>query len=142
VCAVVACGSDPVSGNPVCGEEPEVMIGETVEGRLQPGDRRFDGSFVDYYSVRLNSPGGISLTLSSTEMDPLVLLFDENGDVAAQAFDSAGTGPGQLETARLVRAVSAGCHLVGASSWTRDTTGAYTLEVDATGAGNAATIRP
>lgn len=140
--ALGACGDDPVSGDPVCGEEPEVAIGGAVEGRLEPGDRRFDGSYIDYYSVRLSDAGGISLTLSSTELDPLVLLFDENGVVAAQALDPDGSAPGELETARLIRAAAAGCHLVGASSWTRDTTGTYTLQVDATGAPSTAATRP
>ena len=59
----------------------------------------------------------------------LDLVFDAAGTVVGQEFDPTGTPDGVEETVSLTRELSAGCHLLGASSWTPDATGTYTLTV-------------
>lgn len=124
-----ACDGDITGNAPVCGEEPAVSLGVPMAGELRGGDDRLAGAFVDYYSLELPDTARLVVTLTSTELDPLLLLLDSGGAVVDQAFDPLGTAPGVEETASMTRTFTPGCHLLGASAWTPDTTGAYILLV-------------
>ena len=130
LCARGACGDGPTAGSPDCERESPIAVGDRVEGALRQGDRRFDGALIDYYALRLPSAADVVIRLSSVQLDPVLFLFGETGDVVAQAFDPDGTPSGEVETATLLAELTPGCHLIGASAWTRDTTGLYTLDVD------------
>lgn len=130
LCVLGGCGNDPASSHPPCEDVPAVAVGEGLDGTLSAGDRRFDGVFIDYYGLPLAAAADVVIRLSSTDLDPVLFLFDENGEVIAQAFDPEGTPPGELETARIFYEFTPGCHLIGASAFTRDTTGSYTLRLD------------
>lgn len=124
-----ACGGSSATSVPVCEAAPGLDIGESIQGTLVDGDDTFDGAYIDYYRIRLSPSQQITITHSSSDFDPLLLVFDASGTVAAQDFDRDGRPPGELETAALTRAFGVGCFLVGASVWDRGDTGAYTLSV-------------
>lgn len=128
-----ACGSSPTETAPVCGQEDAIQVGDIVGSRLEAGDDRFAGAFIDYYSLELNGPTFLTVSLSSAEMDPLLLVFAENPDTLIQAFDPVGEPPGSTETATWTTPdtfpLLAGCHLIGASSWYPDSVGAYTISL-------------
>ena len=129
----VACSSNPTETAPVCGQEDAIRVGDIVGSRLESGDDRFAGAFIDYYSLELGAPTLLTVSLSSEEMDPLLLVFAENPDTLIQAFDSIGEPPGATETATWTTPdtfpLLAGCHLIGASSWYPDGVGAYAISV-------------
>lgn len=127
--AAAACGDAPTGAVPDCGEGAAIAVDGRVEGTLVQGDDRFAGGLVDYYSLQLPYAARLTTALTSTELSPLLLVFDADGDVVDQAFDPYGAPDGVEETAHLTRELAAGCHLLGASSWTPGQTGAYTLTV-------------
>lgn len=127
--ALAACGSGSPTSIPACNAASDLQISSSVEGSLAAGDDRFDGAFIDYYRVRLSASQQITVTQSSSAFDPLLLVFDSEGNVVSQAFDQTGSPPGETETATLTRAFGAGCFLLGASVWDRGDTGTYTLSV-------------
>ena len=131
--AATACDGSPTETAPVCGEEPAIRVGDMVGSRLEPGDDRFAGAFIDYYSLELGDPAFLTVSLSSAEVDPLLLVFVESPDTLIQAFDPIGEPPGTTETASWTTPdtvpLQAGCHLIGASSWYPDSVGAYTISV-------------
>lgn len=130
--AAAACGGDSTGAVPACADATPLEVPDTVPGRLTSADDRLGDSFVDYYGLRVDRTVVVELTLTSTELDPLVVVLNDLGEVDDQDFDPYGTPPGEEETARLTRTLDPGCQLVGASAYTADTTGAYTLTVTET----------
>lgn len=128
--ACLACGDSATGPAPVCDEAPGIIIGEPVEGRLTTNDESLAGAYVDFYSLRLSDPGDLRITLASTELDPLLLVLDDQGDVQDQAFDPFGEPAGTLEIAVLDSIFPPGCHILGASAWRPGATGAYILTVE------------
>ena len=122
---LTACGDDPTSVTPPCDDARALSLGPWVDGTLNQRDRSFAGGFIDYYAVDLADSADVTLTMTSTELDPLLLVFGEDGSVLEQAFQDMGSPQGAPETARLTRAFGPGCHVLGASSWASGQTGAY-----------------
>lgn len=113
-----------------------MSLGDTVPGTLEAGDRRLAGAYIDYFALELAAPSTPAVvTMTSTDLDPLILIFVEGPDSTStyQALDSIGAEPGMEETASWVTPNSsplpAGCHLIGASSWYTDGSGGYILSV-------------
>lgn len=133
--ASLACSNSPTERIPSCAGEYELVLGDTVLGALEAGDRRFAGAYIDYFSLELAADSTLAaVTMTSSDLDPLIFVFVE-GDTTYQAVDSVGAEPGLPETASWASPDSmplpAGCHLIGASSWAIDGSGGYTLSVTA-----------
>ncbi|MGK7313204.1 MAG: hypothetical protein ACN0LA_13275 [Candidatus Longimicrobiales bacterium M2_2A_002] len=135
--AATACGGSPTATVPRCGSAPDLVPGDSVDAALGTDSDRFDGAFIDYYTLQLSGPRALRVAQSSSDFDPLLLVFDASGQIIDQAFQEDGSPPGSLETATLTRTFEAGCFLLGASVWDRGDTGGYTLTVrtDTAGAG-------
>ena len=127
--AATACGGSPTAAVPQCGSAPGLAPGDSVDGALGTDSDRFDGAFIDYYTLDLSGPGGLRVAQSSSDFDPLVLVFDATGRIIDQGFQEVGSPPDSIETATLTRTFEAGCFLVGASVWDRGDSGDYTLTV-------------
>ena len=127
---LLGCGDDPIAADPTCAEAPAIELGQSLDGRLSSRDPTFQGARVDYYSLRLVDSTRVTFRLTSPDFDPFLYLFGSDAQIVAQAFDSVGAPAGQVESASLQQRLAPGCHLVGASSWERNTTGAYSLGVD------------
>lgn len=128
----LACAGSPTDNIPACAGQYGLVVGDTVPGTLQAGDRRLAGAYVDYFSLELTAESTwVAVAMTSTDLDPLLLIFA--GGSTYQAFDPVGADPGMVETATWVTPdtipLPAGCHLIGASSWATDGTGGYTLSV-------------
>lgn len=130
---LAACGDGPAAAGPACGNGPFLISGEPVQGVLGSGDRLYQGSYIDYYSLQLDATARVDLTLVSARVDPFLYLFDSENRGIAQAFHPVDRRAGEEEVATLTRTLEPGCYLVGASSWTRDQAGGYTLRAEVTG---------
>jgi hypothetical protein len=123
------CGDDPAGPDQACGEEPSLPLGETIVRRLEPTDPVLDGSRIDYYGVRPDGSGTLSVEMSSGSVDPFLYLWaDGVADPLAQGFDPTGGGP--VRTAHLTFGVTAGCYRIGASAWPSADVGEYTIRAD------------
>lgn len=127
---VAACGGGPTATVPQCGDPATLLPGDSVDGTLDSADDRFDGAFIDYYTLDSSGVRQFVFTHSSSDFDPLLLVFDASGEIVAQAFQEEGSPPGTNETAALLQTLDSGCFLLGATVWTRGDTGAYTLTVE------------
>lgn len=130
VLALWACGDDPTAAAPGCGQAPPLVLEFPRHERLEAGDRTFRGAYIDDFSLVLDAPLDVEITMFAREFDPFLYLFDERRRVVAQAFapDSGAAGEEVAVTVR--RSLPAGCHLVGATAWAPGATGAYTVLVE------------
>lgn len=97
-------------------------------GQLTGADPERAGVATDYYSVLPPDSAILIVRMASPDFDPFLYLLRESGEPLAQAFDPAGEGAGGTVT--LTQAVGARCHLVGASGWSPDSQGEYTLDLE------------
>ncbi|MBW3552167.1 MAG: hypothetical protein KY466_01585 [Gemmatimonadetes bacterium] len=140
----LACDRDPTDPDPACTEADVLAFGVTHDpGRtsLGPGDASFDGSFIDYYSVRPVATGTLTIEMAAevpsdvgeegrAGVDPFLYLWREGlGPPHAHAHDATGLGP-LLRVARLSAEVEPGCYRVGASGWPSMDEGPYTIRAD------------
>ncbi|MFW5947274.1 MAG: hypothetical protein ACOCUW_02170 [Gemmatimonadota bacterium] len=127
--SALACAESPSGPVPVCGDEPVLPVGRTVEGRLSDADDRLAGAYIDYYSLQLPERRRLTITLASPELTPLLVLLDENGAAVEQSFPAYAPPDAPPETTSISWGFDAGCHLIGASSYAPDATGVYEITV-------------
>lgn len=99
-------------------------------GRLTAADPRFEDASIDYYSVVLRDSTLVFLRLTSVDFDPFLYLFGPDRDVAAQSYDPHDAPAGASEAAILARDLAPGCHLIGATAWDAEGSGAYTIRFE------------
>jgi len=117
-CEPVSFCSDCVVGAAMCGE--------TVAGELADGDCVLpDGSFLDTYSVEVVEPSRLSIDLRSAEVNPYLLVMDENC-VAIGEIDDADVKAGDLD-ASLSLDLRPGNYFVIANSSLGGEMGSYEL---------------
>ena len=133
--AIPACDPDDIDPNPACADALALPFGETRLARLSraEGDPALDGSLIDYYALRPDVPGTLTIEMGAEKadrgVDPFLYLWEPGlGDPIAQAWDASGEGPHLL--ARISVAVGVGCHRVGASTWPGASEGEYTIRAD------------
>lgn len=139
----LACDRDPTDPDPACAAADALAFGATHDPgrtRLGPGDAAFDGSYIDYYSVRPPVRGTLTIEMAAeipgeageddSGIDPFLYLWHETlGAPLAHAYDVTGQGP-LLRVARLSAQVEPGCYRVGASGWPSSDEGPYTIRAD------------
>ena len=123
--APLGCGDDPTASTPGCDQAPRLGSGDPVMGQLSDADATRVGVPIDYYAVLPDDSTLLIVRMSASDFDPFLYLLREGGEPIAQAFDATG-GPG-MTIIELRHAVGAGCYLVGASGWARDSRGDYIL---------------
>lgn len=129
------CGGDSNPVAPViapqlflgCASVQSIALGASVSGTLTSTDCSLDdGSFVDYYELRLTSARTVAIQMTSSAFDAYLLLFDRaTGDVVAEDDDSAGGF-----NARIQMSLAAGTYIIGANSFDAGETGTYQLSVN------------
>jgi hypothetical protein len=133
---LAACGgdsSDPVGPGTTpqsfrgCATVPSIALGASVSGTLASTDCSLeDGSFVDYYELRLTSARTVAIQMTSSAFDAYLLLFDRaSGDVVAEDDDTGGGF-----NARIQMNLAAGTYIIGANSFDAGETGTYQLSVN------------
>lgn len=126
-----ACADDPVAADPSCDEAEIIPFGQTLVRTLDSGDAVLDGTPADYFSIPLETAGTLVVDMSSSRLDPFLLIWDTSRTAPlAQAFDATGTAV--VRTATLEMAATASCYLVAASAWETGAEGEYTIRVDFT----------
>jgi hypothetical protein len=109
------------------GRVAEVRLGETVTGRLEPGDSTLgDSSYADVFLFRPAASGRVVIQLRSTDFDAYLLLQDADGHTIA-ADDDGGSGT----DSQLTYEVEAGrtYRIVANSYGDERSTGLYRLTV-------------
>lgn len=84
----------------------------------------FPGGGTEYFALEITSPAFLQISMSSWEIDALLTLFAEDGEVVAQNDDFEMTSD-----ARLFVELEPGSYVLAASSYFPGESGAYTLEV-------------
>ena len=117
-CEPVSFCSDCVVGEAACGE---MVVGDLADGDcLLP-----DGSMLDTYSVEIVEPSRLTIDLSSAEVNPYLLVMDENCTVIAE-IDDADPKAGNLD-AVLALDLRPGNYFIIANSSAGGEMGAYEL---------------
>jgi hypothetical protein len=118
-------GSDVQATFQNCATVRTYSVGQTVNGTLSgsscilPGD----GSYVDYYEMRLSSQSSVTLTMRSAQVDAYLLVWNRATGALVTQDDDSGGG---LD-ARLTYSFPAGTYVIGANSYDAGETGSYTL---------------
>jgi len=107
---------------------PDVRVGETREGALQPSDTRMgNGAYVDTYRLTGRAGETVTITVRSSEFDAFVVVGDPERDRTPLAYDDdSGGGYDARVTVRLPRD---GAYSIGIASAGGKPTGSYTLSV-------------
>jgi hypothetical protein len=110
---------------PPANEVPLVRLGDTASGRLEQGDRRrSEGQFEDIYAIDVVAGEQLEIRLASPDFDPIVTL---TGPGFSEANDDADE---DVRDSRLVVTLSrAGRYFIAVSSYDRDESGTYLLDV-------------
>lgn len=132
LCSAPGCASDPTAMTPPCGEAPALIAGEPVVATLAPGNSRRGGSYIHHYTVWPDKPVDVRIEMTSAAVEPFLFLFDESGTVIAQAIAAPATRAPQA--AILEWSLTGRCYTVGASTWTANSRGPYSLRLDRAGA--------
>lgn len=131
VLVLSACGDDPVAVDSSCDEAEIIPFGQTLVRTLDSGDAVLDRAPADFFSVPLETAGTLVVEMSSSRLDPFLLIWNTSRTAPlAQAFDATGTAV--VRTATLELAVAGGCYLVAASAWETGAEGEYTIRIDFT----------
>jgi hypothetical protein len=105
------------------------QLGTTVNGTLTTSDCRLTyqgsqfGEYVDQYGFTLESSRTVTVTMTSTQVDAYLIIWNRaNGQIVDEDDDGAGG-----TNARIVRMLPAGNYVIGATTYDAGETGSYTL---------------
>lgn len=116
-------GDDP---SLVCSELPAAEAGQAVSDALTQDDPSERGFFYDVYAYQPDAQRTVEITVSSTEIDPYLYVYDAAGSLVAENDDAAAGAP----DAGLTLQVVPGCYRIEVTSFEPGETGAYTLRID------------
>jgi hypothetical protein len=102
-----------------------VVVGQSVSGQLGPGDCSIGVGFANGWRFSLASRAGVSIELSSSRFDGIIVITDMNLNMMAWGSDSDGSG-----TVRMVQSLDAGQYIIWATAWSLEQQGAYSLTID------------
>jgi hypothetical protein len=130
--AAVRDGAGAGGGGPVnCGIESNGLVacGETVLGRLEPGDNTFaDGSFFDVWILTLPAGSEVTISQTSPAVDSFVAIFRPEPDCGLIGFnDDCG---GVCCNSCLTVDLNAGTYLVVANTFAGGEIGPYSIQVE------------
>jgi hypothetical protein len=108
-----------------CDQVHSYSVGNTTNGNLSTSDcTANDGSSVDYYRFRLSDYRTVQVDMTSFDLDPYVVILDENGDLVRDETDG-GQGYSRVEAN-----LSPGTYYIAASSYQSQELGSYQLTSD------------
>lgn len=116
-------GDDP---SLVCSELPGVEAGQAVSGALTQDDPSERGFFYDVYAYQPDAQMTVEITVSSTEIDSYLYVYDAAGSLLAENDDATA----DARDAGLTLQVVPGCYRIEVTSFDAGETGAYTLRID------------
>lgn len=101
-----------------------ISVSENRSGALTFNDNRALGAYIDYYVLELDSPQNLTINMTSSDFDTVVVLFDGDN---FEVIDSDDDGGRELNSSLAV-SLAAGRYVIGATSF-EDATGRYRLSV-------------
>jgi hypothetical protein len=112
---------------------PSLARGQTVNGRLGPGDflRSDDNTFADGYAYNGRAGEQLTLVMRSSSFDSWLVIDDPSGPLQEHDDDGAGGNDSRLT----VTLPHDGRYVIIANSVGPDANGAYTLTVEGSGRG-------
>ena len=130
--ATISATADGVSGSAgvtvtqdPCQVLRALSLGQTVSGSLGSADCRLsDNTAVQLYEFALTSPTTVEIVMSSTQVDPYLLLANSAGVLIDQDDDGGGG-----RNARLLRELQAGRYVVFANTYAENDFGSYSLSL-------------
>lgn len=120
-------GLEVNNGRQNCSLRP-IAILETIPGNLTSADCVIDdgsGAFVDYFELRIFTTTYVDIYMESTNMDPYLVLFDEDDNVIDEDDDSLGGFDAWIQVK-----LTPGTYYIGATSFTARETGSYLVTVE------------
>lgn len=105
-----------------CAPVGDLVISDTLPGSIEDGDCEMNGSTGDFWRVTLDRDTEVTLEMKSSELDAILVLFDEQGEVL-EIDDDGGIGL----NARIHRALGPGTYYLFLTSLFRDGRGPYRL---------------
>lgn len=115
----------PTGAIPAPGEIGQIAIGQTMRGRLEPGDQTMAGTFADTWQFQGSAGQTVTIDVKSTAFSTYVQLIDANGNRLAE---DGGSGGNNSRLAFLLK--STGMYqIVVVSSEGQRATGVYTISI-------------
>ncbi|HEU0054541.1 MAG TPA: trypsin-like peptidase domain-containing protein [Longimicrobium sp.] len=114
---------------------PRITAGQTVNGRLAPGDflRTDDNTYADGYSYTGRAGERLTITMRATGFDAWLVLDDPNSELRESDDDGAGGTDSRIT----VTLPHDGTYVIVANAVSRGSVGPYTLQVESgRGGGN------
>ena len=116
-----------------CPEQP-IGVGQSANGSLATSDCRlaFDGSFLDVYTFQGTAGQQINITMTSTQFDTFLLLFDPAGFSVYEDNNGGGGTNARIPDAaegQFLTLQFTGTYRIFANAAAPGATGAYTLSV-------------
>jgi hypothetical protein len=113
-----------------CSPVGAISTGQTLSGQLSSTDCKLsDGSSVDIYTLAGTAGQKISLSLTSSEFDAYLLLYDPAGSKIAQDDNSGGGTQARIPASGYLSLPSTGSYQIYANSARAGETGSYSLSV-------------
>ncbi|MDZ7704721.1 MAG: hypothetical protein U5L04_09600 [Trueperaceae bacterium] len=116
--------SDTLSDSDTLSAQGELSVPDEVSGELTSDDDVRDGSYVDLYTLTVDEPMTVVITMTSDPLDPYLYLEAEDGTQIAENDDGA-----QGANAQIQRELEAGNYRIIATTLASEVTGPYTLSV-------------
>ena len=130
VLAVAACSdtpTQPAGDSLACNTTVgNIAPGDTVTGILTVESCRFsDGTRADIWRLTLAAPAIITIDMTSTDVDPFLIVRDSTGFLIAQDDDGAGS-----PNARITHGFAAGTYYIIANTYYQNEYGGYELSIE------------
>ena len=130
------CAAVVIFGNlhPSCAELPEVSVGSSVTGVLEPGDAEWGGTWYDLYALKLTAPTPVTIDLASVDgdLDMWLGIYTFDGATRVIRNDDIDYDGGNYDS-RITTELGAGCWVIVANSYDGDDAdedgGNYSLSV-------------
>jgi hypothetical protein len=108
-----------------CATVRTYSVGQTVNGTLSGSSCSLasDGSYIDYYEMRVSSQRSVTLTMRSAQVDAFLLVWNRATGALVVLDDDSGGGLDAL----LTHDFPAGTYVIGANAYAAGQTGSYTL---------------
>lgn len=105
-----------------CAPVDELVVPDTIPGSIEDGDCEIHGSTGDFWRLTLDRKTEVTVELRSSELDAVLVLVDENGEVI-EIDDDGGIGL----NSRIHRVLPAATYYLFATSLFADGRGSYEL---------------
>lgn len=138
---MAGCGSDDPTGPASaqafrgCATVQTTSLGSSVSGSLSNSDCTFQAlggfqdSFVDYYELTVSSARDVTISLSSTQFDAVLIIFERTSAGVIDLDDDSGGGLLGTDS-RIDVTLPAGTYVIAATSFDAGETGGYQLLIN------------